>query len=69
MVEEFERSSQNSAGRGLAIGGNSGTDALRFALIAAGVAKRCSGYSSEILHRDDGSDFRSGSAPGIRRYR
>jgi len=27
--------------------------------------RRCSGYSSEYLHRDDGSDFAGGSAPGI----
>jgi dTDP-4-amino-4,6-dideoxygalactose transaminase len=42
MVEEFERSFANFCQTRFAVGLNSGTDALRFALMAAGVGEGCS---------------------------
>ena len=46
------------------VGVNSGTDALRFALMAArSAAGRHRPDCSEHVHRDDGGDFTGGSAP------
>jgi len=42
MVEEFERSFADFCDTRFAVGLNSGTDALRFALMAAGVGEGCS---------------------------
>jgi dTDP-4-amino-4,6-dideoxygalactose transaminase len=42
MVEEFERSFATFCETRFAVGVNSGTDALRFILIAAGVGEGCS---------------------------
>ncbi len=61
---------RRSATATMAIAVSSGTDALRFALMACGVqAGRCRGHRAEYVHRHDRSDLAGRRAPGIRGYR
>jgi len=70
MVEEFERSFAEFCGTRFAIGVNSGTDALRFALIAAGVREGDAVVTvANTFIATTEAISQAGARPGIRRYR
>ncbi len=69
MVEDFEQAFAAFCQADHAVAVNSGTDALRFALIAAGVKPGdVVGHCPTHVHRHHGSDITGRGAAGIRRY-
>ncbi len=70
MVEEFEKAFAAFCETKHSVAVSSGTDALRFALMAAGVReRRRRGDRSPHVYRDDGSDFAGGRVAGVCRRR
>ena len=57
MVQGFEEDFAKYCDAAHCVGVNSGTDALRFALIAAGIGRRRRRHGSQHVHRDHGSHF------------
>ena len=67
MVQEFEQAFAKFCDTKNAIAVNSGTDALRFALMACGVQiGRRGSYCTSHLYRNDRSDFTGRRVAGIR---